>query len=116
GVTTITTTSAPPMAIRLSFLKVFIVLALVIGFGLALVLRGTARHGGTGRGNWWPALAIVPLLGLFFLGTVRYSVNRQITGPAMEVPQPMPVPSDLEAKLRQEISHGDIHMLMDRTD
>jgi hypothetical protein len=97
-----------------------------VAFVVIKIVRAAANKPSGGRGNWWPALLLVPLAAFLVLGSVRYQVRSGTEAQVAEVPLPHVVVSPIDEQLRRaaektreiqsRIARADIHELMDQSD
>jgi hypothetical protein len=91
--------------------------ALFLAFVIGGVLRATnSKCDGTRRG--WPALLLIPLAFFLVFSGVRVTKTTQVNGnPSPPVVNTFPPPPPQAPRdVHNEIEHGDIHMLMDKSD
>ncbi|MCI0334126.1 MAG: hypothetical protein L0228_12985 [Planctomycetes bacterium] len=102
------------------------VFAAVIAFVVTGISRIVSKKPACGRGNWWPALLLIPLAALFLIGNVRYE-SRSASGPhaapriealhqdfGREHAEQMRRAEAMTAQVQRQIANMDIHQLMDK--
>ncbi len=103
------------------------VFAAVIAFIVTGIARIVSKKPACGRGNWWPAVLLIPLFALFVFWNVRYESYSGSGRPAppqdietlhqdlgRDQAEQMRRAQAMTAQVQRQIANMDIHQLMDK--